>query len=365
MLKFKQIISEVLQLTALYEAKAAEDNESGKKADAKGKAFEIEFARHMHPKKEYPTHYRDEDGKRPEEIAAQLRELFGSERYNSISEHARIAAEHYRDHLHEQGHMKRSESPDIIAWTSQRSDHKSFTGKEDPNANADVMIRKGRKYRGISLKYGSKPGLRSPGLKDLAAMMKLNHGHIQPQIDSHMEDIHEGMKKYIKSKTATARHEEFKAVKEGGTPAAKAAAEEALQKSRDFRAGLVHIYVNGFNRLKPADALHAVRRLSSAEDTVHVHDKVHFDDKKGKVHISRPVEDFNAAHSQVHHYSAEARGGYMLIHAHDKQGRKHQLLRMSIKNKSSSPYTNIVGAVQHGKDFHDLVQQGYDANAAE
>lgn len=354
MITFKQLIAEAAEITALYEAKAAEDNESGKKADAKGKAFEIEFARNMHPKKQYPTHYRDEDGKRPEEIAAHLRELFGDERYNQISEHARIAAEHYRDHLHEQGHLKRSENPDIIAWTSQRSDHKSFTGKEDPNANADVMFRKGRKYRGISLKYGAKPGLRSPGIKDLSAMMKVNHEAVQNQIDGHMDDVHEGMKKHIKSTTAKARHEEFKEIVANGSPAAKKAAEVALQKSRDFRAGMVHTYVNGFNKLKPEEALNAVRRLSSSENTMFDHDKVHFDDKKGKVHISHPVNDFATIQSKVKHFSAEARGGYMIVHAHGHDGKKHQLLRVSIKNKSSSPYTNIVGSVSHGKDFHKL-----------
>lgn len=358
---FKSILTEALELTRLYEAKDEKESESGKSADAKGKAFEIEFARHMHPKKQYPTHYRDEEGKRPEEIAGQLRGHFGDERYNQISEHARIAAEQYREHIGNQGHLKKGEHPDIIAWTSQPSDHQSFTGKKDPNANADVMFRKGRKFRGISLKYGAKPGLRSPGLKDLAALTKTDHGAVQSQIDTHMEDVHDGMKKFIKSTTARARHQEFKDVKANGSPAAKKAAEAALQKSRDFRAGLTHHYANGFNKLSPADALHAVRRLSSSEDTLHPHDKVHFDDSKGKVHISHPVDDFEKLHGQVKHYSAEARGGYMLIHAHDNAGKKHQILRIGIKNKSSSPYTNIVGAVSHGKDYHKLVEQGHNA----
>lgn len=357
MLKFKQILSEALQLNALFEAKAAEENESGKKADAKGKAFEIEFAKHLHPKQQYPTHYRDEDGKRPEEIAANLKNLFGDEHYSRISEHARIAAAHYRDHVYEKGHMKKGENPDIIAWTSQPSDHQSFTGKKDPNANADVMFRKGRKFRGISLKYGAKPGLRSPGIKDLNSLTKVDGESVLNQISQHQEDIHEGMKKHIKSSSAAARHQEFKEVKANGSPAAKKAAEAALQKSRDFRAGLVHTYVNGFNKLKPADALHAIRRLSSSEETVFDHDKVHFDDAKGKVHISHPVNDFARIQQKTKHFSAEARGGYMILHAHDHEGKKHQLLKVSIKNKSSSPYTNIVGAVSHGKDFHKLAAE--------
>ena len=362
---FRSLINEAKYYTELYEAKAEADNQSGKKADAKGKAFEIEFARHMHPQQEYPTHYRDEEGKRPHEIAKTLRDALGEEHYNRITEHARIAAQQYKQHLAEQGHLKKSEHPDIIAWTSQPSDHKSFTGKEDKNANADVMFRKGRKFRGISLKYGEKPGLRSPGIKDLNALTHSDDEAIQNNIEEYHKDIHEGMKKHIKSGTAAARHQEFKDVKENGSPAAKAAAETALQKSRDFRASLAQHYADKFNVLSHEDATHAVRRLSSSEDTVHPHDKVHFNDKTGQVHMSHPVEDFGHLHSQVHHYSAEARGGYMIIHAHDHNGKKHVILQTSIKNKSSSPYTNIVGAVSHGKDFHKLVEQGRNANATQ
>jgi hypothetical protein len=350
MLKFGQFISEqvVVEQPMLVEA-------AGQEADAKGKAFEIEVARHLHPKGDYPTHYRDEDGKRPAEIAQHLQGVLGKDKYKTISDHAKTAVGQYREHLSKTGVMPKTKHPDIIAWTSQPSDHKAFTGKHDPNANADVMYRHGRKFRGLSLKYGAAPGVRSPGMEDLSTLSHANHDKVKSMISSHRDEIHNIMGKHIdRTSTLGAQHKAFKEVVASGSSAAKGKAEQALEASRKFRAGLATHYATHFNKLSHADMSHAVRRLASAEDTMHPHDKIHFDDKKGQVHISDPVGDFNKMHAKVSHYSAEGKGGYLHIHAHTPDGNKHHILKISIKNKSSSPYTNIVGAASHGKDYSKL-----------
>lgn len=341
MLKFTNFMQQ------LYIVEAA--SQTGAYADAQGKVFELEFARHLHSKKQHAEHFRNEEGKSPVEVSRRLREILGDEQYNKISQHAMTAVNEYK---------KRAEfkHPDEIAWTSQPSDHKSFTGSHDPNSNADVMYRHGKQYRGLSLKYGKTPGVRSPGMKDLSTLLKTDHSKIETRIAEHRADINSIMGKYIdRNKPLGTQHQEFKAVVASGSKAAQQAADTALQASRDFRAKLVSHYAKHFNKLTHEDKTHAVRRLLSANETLHPHDKIHYDTSKNEVHISNPVEEFNTLHGRIAHYTAEAKGGYLHIHAHTPDGNKHHILKISIKNKSSSPYTNIVGAASHGKDYKKLI----------
>lgn len=145
--------------------------------DDKGKLFEILHAKHMHPEVKLPTHYRDEEGKSPEEVHNSIKSRISEEEYSTIEGHARDSAANMREHLRDQGH-----NPDHIthvAWTSNgASDVKKFTDKDDPHNDSDVMYRfkhpKTGKvtHAGVGLKYGSQkePNLRNPGLDSLERM---------------------------------------------------------------------------------------------------------------------------------------------------------------------------------------------------
>lgn len=168
MFKFKQFLEEAYS-NILIEAVSNDD---------KGKLFELLHAKHMHPEKTLPTHYRDEEsGKTPEQVHNAIQTRISKAEYDTIDRHARDSASSMREHLKSQGH-----NPDHIvnvAWTSNgANDVAKFTGKDDPHNDSDVMYhfkhpKKGTSHHiGVGLKYGSQPepNLRNPGLDSLEKM---------------------------------------------------------------------------------------------------------------------------------------------------------------------------------------------------
>lgn len=329
-------------LIVLDEATKKAAAESGKGADAAGKAFELEFAKHFN-NIEYPHHYRDEDGKRPVEIASALRKHFGDEKYEEISSHAKKAVEEYRKELHTRGALHHSKSPDIVAWTSQPSDHRSFTGVDDPNTSADVMFRTGKKFHAASLKYGAQPGARNPGMKDLSRLSGLNHSVIEDLISAHDKERDKIMGDSISSGSLEKKHAQFKELK-NGSPEEKDKVERALAASVKHRQGVAAAFANGFSRMGNVEKSNALRRLLSAEPTVHPELKVHYDTNKNKVNVGHPAEDFDRINRNVDRYEVENQGTTIVFHGVHKDGSKHRILSLGIKNGSSSPYTGIKGA---------------------
>lgn len=169
MFKFKQFISESYANLFLTEAVSNDD---------KGKLFELLHAKHMHPEKQFPTHYRDEiSGKSPEETHNGIKARITPAEYKTIDRHASSSAERMRTHLSEQGHNP--EHLTHVAWTSNGAkDVAKFTGKDDPHNDSDVMYRfthpkTGKTtHAGVGLKYGSQkePNIRNPGLESLEKM---------------------------------------------------------------------------------------------------------------------------------------------------------------------------------------------------
>ena len=145
--------------------------------DDKGKLFEILHAKHIHPEIKLPTHYRDEEGKSPEEVHNSIKGRISKQEYVTIEGHARDSAANMREHLRGQGHNPNHITH--VAWTSNgATDVKKFTDKDDPHNDSDVMYRfkhpKTGKvtHAGVGLKYGSQkePNLRNPGLDSLERM---------------------------------------------------------------------------------------------------------------------------------------------------------------------------------------------------
>lgn len=168
MFKFNDFVDEVYS-NILAESVANDD---------KGKLFEILHARHMHPEKTFPTHYRDEiSGKSPEETHNAIKARITPAEYKTIDSHASSSAERMKAHLVDQGHNPKHITH--VAWTSNGArDVAKFTGKDDPNNDSDVMYRFKHpktgavKHVGVGLKYGSQrePNIRNPGLESLQSM---------------------------------------------------------------------------------------------------------------------------------------------------------------------------------------------------
>jgi hypothetical protein len=326
---------------------------AGEIADAKGKAFELELAKNLHPKQQYPKHHNDETGRSPEAVASDLRNRLGHDEYEKVSGHAAKAAKEYL--------AKTKHAPSEVHWTSVEGQVSKTTGKNDAGNQSDLVYKHGKEHHGISAKYGSAPGARSPGMKDLASMSGMKHEHLQKLIDAHHEAIHSIMAPHVKSTSNAQRHKEFKEIASGAKGSkAKAASDLASKTSLEHRSAIAGHLANHFSKLAKNDhagMTEVVRKLTASHGTETPMMKVHHNPKTGKTDVSNPKEDFDNAMSKVKHFSVEHKGMYIHIHAHDHEGNKHSIAKLSIKNKSSSPYTNMVGSSSLGSGLKKLAAQ--------
>lgn len=214
--------------------------------DAKGKLFEIlagSHIKHGSDKKGKPaaflTHYRDENGSSPEAVHNYIKKELDKRNpgmYDQINEHARQAAERAKDYLRSQGHHTVNE----VAWTSQPSDHKSFTGVDDENSDADVMMHTNKGPIGVSLKYGTEknPNLRNPGLDSIEQLAGLKKGAITGLYNQHQKNIRDlGF-----TGSQGDNHKAFKANK--SSPAAVAAVDSGLRTRREIAKAWQNGYAN-------------------------------------------------------------------------------------------------------------------------
>lgn len=325
---------------------------TGADADSSGKAFELEFARHLHPEGRLPQHFNDESGRTPEQVSNDLQGRLGHEAYQKISAHAKQAAE---------AHKKASGHNDIdtVHWTSQAGQVSKLTGKkEDENPSDVVYTRKNGERHGVSLKYGSKVGARSPGMADLARMANVPHEEMTKMQRAHDTAIDTDMQNHIAGGPKSARHQQFKDIVKNGSPGAQAAARRAADTSRMHQGAIASRIASGLSNVAETDheaMKKVVRRLGGAPEAVTPMFKVHHHPVKNTTETSVPSEDFDKLESRTHHYSVSHNGATISIHAHDADGNKiGTVVRTNIKNKSSSPYTNLTGSSSLGNAFSNL-----------
>lgn len=179
----------------LVEKKVAE--KSWNINDAKGKLYEILLGSHFHhgthktgKPNDFLTHYRDEEGKSPKEIHDYIKKELNDRHpgmYDTINKHAIEGAKHVKSHLAKHGHNEAHET----VWTSQKGDHKKFTGKDDPNSDADLMVRTEHGPIGLSLKYGESKdmNLRNPGIDSLERGAGLKKGALSDLRNAHYNKV--------------------------------------------------------------------------------------------------------------------------------------------------------------------------------
>jgi hypothetical protein len=216
----------------LEEAKKKKEKEFNL-SDAKGKLFEILAGSHLHhgtassgAPNNFLTHYRDEDGKRPEEVHDYIKSEMDKRSpgmYEEINRHSKEAADHMRQHLADLGHREVRET----AWTSQTGDHHRFTNEHDANSDADVMVKTNKGPLGVSMKYGSSKNmnLRNNGLEQLENIAGLKPGDLTNLRSEHMKRARD---------LGIESHEDYKEKAARGDKSAAAADESALSAQREM-----------------------------------------------------------------------------------------------------------------------------------
>jgi len=249
-----------------------EEKEEFNENDAKGKLFEILVGSHLKHGQgangrpaDFLTHYRDDEGKSPKSVHDNIKRELESRNpglYEQINEHAAGAARHLRHHLSADGH----EDFHDIAWTSQPSDHNSFTGVQDPNSDADVMLRTNKGPIGVSLKYGSQkdPNLRNPGLASIEALAGTDKGDITSIFNQHQNNLRDiGF-----DGTIVQNHSAYK--KDKNSPQSK----QAEASSLESRKQIAKKWQDGYSR-KTSDELKDTILSLAAPKTVFKHYRLH------------------------------------------------------------------------------------------
>jgi hypothetical protein len=257
--------------------------------DAKGKAFEILSGSHLRHgtnekglPKNFLSHFRDENGKAPGEVLSYIKSEMDKRHpgmFDQINEHARQAALHMKSNLKDAGHHTIHD----IAWTSQPSDHKSFTGHEDPNSDADIMLRTNKGPIGISLKYGNQqhPNLRNPGLDSIEKLADLKKGDITSVFNEHQNRL----KGFGFTGSQSQNHEEFK--KNKNSPASLAAVESSLTARRE----IARKWQNGYSKMNSDQLREKIVSLVSPE-TKFEHFRLHTrPTASGVQHHMGPVQE--------------------------------------------------------------------------
>jgi hypothetical protein len=234
MLKFNSFLAEA----AKKKKKEILENEN----DASGKLYEIlsgSYLKHGYnpntgkPNK-FMTHFRDENGDSPEEIHDRIKKSF-PDLYDDTNTRAKGAADHLRGYLSENGHDDLHD----VAWTSQPSDHESFTGEADPNSDADIMFMSKnpdgsiKEPVGVSLKYGKQldPNLRNQGMSAIEDMAGLESGSLSDLRKKHYDFIRDqGVAPGV------AGDAQYKELAKAGHPTAAAIDDHALNMQRNMAA---------------------------------------------------------------------------------------------------------------------------------
>lgn len=293
MLKFSTYLTEEF----LIEKRKAE-LELKSPEDAKGKLFEIltgSYMMHGANKKtglpnQFLEHYRDEDGFRPVDVHNKIKAALSKlspGMYEEVVKHSQQASQH----LLEQLKQRNIHNVQRLAWTSQKGDHERFTGVDDPNSDADLMIdgsdHKGRKVApvGLSMKYGKQkdPNLRGNGLDALEQIAGLKSGELEKLRNQHYEHIrNQGVS------SGKAGDAEYKDLAARGHKKAKSIDEHALQTqqemSRRFTKGLSKLSSDRLN-----DAIKTI--IAPQTKFLHIRHHTQVNDSGAVNHETHDVQD--------------------------------------------------------------------------
>lgn len=366
MLRFKQFISE-----------DASHNH------AKGVSAEIHTGYHLMAQHGIPvTDHRD-----PEAMTKadqENRRRLGDDRHDKVKANSGKIASAIGEYLKTKGvtipgkkgktkiDLAKSQPGSKVSWTSQAGDIGRATGHDEGQENpSDIVLThhdgKNKIPVGVSLKYGKNPGLRSPGHGDMQKMLntdKLKDSEgksLTDKINDEKRKIGEKVDQHItpllKSTKVGDRKDETKLRKrqhESGEvhdPKFSDAVDKGFSAANEHRKKMAKHYADAFNH--PENDHHTrrafVKRMMGIEDTKFPVIKAHYDEKKDKVHVSDPKEQFENMDTHFHHYSAEAGGeksdgkSGITIYGHHHDGTKHKIF--SIQHKfSSGAYTGEVNS---------------------
>ena len=226
--------------------------------DSRGKMHELLTAAHLnhmiHGKLAHAEHFRDVNGRTPEEAHNEIAKNVSKQAYDEAHGHAHQAAaaihEHLKTHHPELLHGKDSHVK--VSWTSLKSDHEKLTGKKDEAhaGGADVMVsshdnKSGDVHHavGYSLKIAdNKITTGQTGSKTTEHILGMKPGSLQKHDENHRAEVNDILKKHghhSENMSEKEKHEAFKASRDHRTEKGRQLAGEIRESSYKHAANKV------------------------------------------------------------------------------------------------------------------------------
>lgn len=300
-------------------------------ADARGKLFEIEVA---HQLTDQPiVHFRQIS---LEQERCRLRAALPSYICATLIDDAELTARAVGRFLAHQLPLQRL----TVAWTSNPLDCERLIGIAGAVSPADLIIRAENQFVGLSLKYGTKPSARSPGIGRLRALLPsarldgyltegqrlldswvLTHGNL-----NNNNQVHEAIKAELRRNSTNAIF--------------------LVDSFRILHRSIASAAVESFNQLSHYQQISFVAEMIGGKhdhfDLLYVHQR-----PGATVKIYNPVERFQSIVSEASEWFAQHNGAKMHVYARIPSG-LIKMLVLTIKNKGSTPAHGVVGQVCKG-----------------
>lgn len=336
-----------------YLSEAAK-GQQGAGANSKGVAFETGLTAALHHQGKHAEMHPNDDGMTAEQAWNHHYKNLSPEEQKKLTNSLPSSAEALRNALHSRFgiHPKNKIN---IHWTSKPGQLARSTGHEEDHDNpGDILIHdpKTNQHVSVSLKYGDKPGLRSPGYEDLHKMAKMDIDH-DAENDFRQDLIKLGGKT-ISGDSAKSRHNAFRAAEKN--PKAAKTIEAINKRSLEYRKERMGKLTAGLNNnLNHEEKTMVARRLLNAEKTKTPMLKLNTHPTKGP-HISDPAAEFENLKSKVRNWRFEHNGMYVALKAEDHEGNVHHIANIGLKH-NSSPMTHLVGNVSGASGYQQLLDR--------
>ncbi len=336
-----------------YLSEAAK-GQQGAGANSKGVAFETGLTAALHHQGKHAEMHPNDDGMTAEQAWNHHYKNLSGEEQKKLTNSLPASAEALRNALHSRFgiHPKNKIN---IHWTSKPGQLARSTGHEEDHDNpGDILIHdpKTNQHVAVSLKYGDKPGLRSPGYEDLHKMAKMDIDHDAEH--SFRSDLIKLGGKTITGDTAAARHKSFREAE--SNPKAAKVIDAINKRSLEYRKEKMGNLTTGLNNnLNHEEKTMVARRLLNAEKTKTPMLKLNTHPTKGP-HISDPAAEFENLKSKVRNWRFEHNGMYIHLKAEDHEGNVHHIANIGMKH-NSSPMTHLVGNVSGASGYQQLLDR--------
>jgi hypothetical protein len=313
-----------------------------------GIAFEVSSMKAL-KNGEYPTNFRDKEGKKPADVEHEMKSRLGSNEHGIIENEGKKAAEALKQHISQ---LHPGYQIHDVTWTSNPSDvqryheKESTAGQQTRDDNADYVIKLRHPKTGdvrhisVSSKRGSESA-KTPGHNTLAQLTGVSEKPPRGIEKHYSEKLNSLLDKHISGYSGMSSEKKADAFRNFNNPKV---AEQARDIARERGLETAKHYHQQFSKLNTNQIKEAVKSIAGAgSKSFETHLKVA--SKSGKVTVSAPDESINHTLNNMKSFHVAHENNKVIFHGIDHEGKTHKLANIEFRSKSlnSSPHIPYIG----------------------